>query len=563
MNYSDRKKEDIIKELEALHAEILQAENCNDELRKYKDKLEKLLDSSPDALVFVNDESSIIMVNAQFEKLFGYGPDEIVHKSLDILIPERFRGKHKDFVQSFFHNPATRPMGTSLEIYALRKDGEEFPADIGLSLLKTEDEFFVSAAIRDITKRKEIEKQMELDYFLQKELNAMLEISLEPVPPEEQFKKILDLILSMPYLALQKKGAIYIAENSSNTLVLKASNGFESSSQMPCRDIPFGTCLCGEAASSGKIVFSDQVNGSHTIHHEGIFPHGHYCVPILSGGSTIGVINIFLKEGHKRSSREEQFLTAVANTLAMIIKHKRIEVEKDQLQEQLTQTETLAALGRFTANVAHEIRNPLTAIGGFARRLGNRVREGTKEKEYAGFITSEVTILEKILNKVLTYSRARPHERVETDINEIVESLLKLNEEGLHEKGITVHKSLAQLPLLSLDKTEIHESLENIIVNAIDSMPDGGELTITTDRNEIEAVSHAYIKIQDTGTGMDPEQLQMIFEPFYTTKIIEKGTGLGLPITKKIVEEHGGFITVESEKGKGSTFVLHFPIKVT
>jgi signal transduction histidine kinase len=271
-------------------------------------------------------------------------------------------------------------------------------------------------------------------------------------------------------------------------------------------------------------------------------------------------MNIYLKEGHKKNDKEERFLTSVANTLALIINHNRVEAEKEELLAQLSDTEKLAALGRFTANVAHEIRNPLTSIGGLARRLQKRVEEGTKENEYAGFIASEVTVLEKILKKVLSFSRKTSQEREATDIHEIIDSLLKLNEDNIIDNNIEVIKSYGALQDLLLDKTELHEAIENIIVNAIDSMSPMGQLTITTGTEVVKELTYAYVRFRDTGTGMTDDQLKMIFEPFFTTKISEKGTGLGLPITKKIVEGHGGFVTVESEVNRGSTFTLYFPI---
>ncbi len=560
MRTHNGKKNTTLEEIERLQEAMQAVRHCNGELQKYKKKLNQLLDSSPDAMVFVNTNNMITMVNTQFEHMFGYTQDEVTGKELDILIPERFRDKHKDRVTSFLSNPMPRPMGMNLEIHALKKNGDEFPADIGLSVLKTEDEYYISAAVRDITKRRDVEKQMELDYFLQKALNEMLEISLEPLPIEHQFEKILDLILATPHLALETRGTLYVARDDKDVLILKASQGFEKSSSSLCREIPFGECLCGKAASRAEIIHADQFDDRHTRDHEDIFPHGHYCVPILTGGRTIGLMNIYLKEGHKRSSGEEQFLTSVAHTLALIINRHNSAEEKENLQSQLADSEKLAALGRFTANVAHEIRNPLTAIGGLARRLQKRVTEGTKENDYAGFIASEVTVLEKILGKVLTYSRETSLEREATNIHEIIDALVQLNEDNFSDKDITVTKSYGTFPDLDLNKTELHEAIENIIINSLDSMSPGDQLTITTGSKNVKEIPYVYVSFRDTGEGMTKGQLNAIFEPFFTTKVSAKGTGLGLPITKKIVEDHGGFVTVESEVGRGSTFTLYLPL---
>ncbi len=546
-------------ELEQMRKKVREVEECQAEFQKAQSKYDKLLDSSPDAMIFVNSDNRIVMTNAQFEKLFGYGHDEVAGNRLDILIPERFREKHGEKISEYFKHPRVRSMGSSLEIYAKRKDGSEFPVDISLSPLQTDEELLVSAAVRDITERRRAEEQVEMNYIIQRVLNDMLKISLEPLALEVQFERILKLILSVPYLSLQSKGAIYIREDDPEVLVLKAHHGFSESDPVPCKTVSFGKCLCGKAALGSKVVYANHANENHDIHYEGQFPHGHYCVPIVSGQNLLGLINVFVKEGHKRRGGEEAFLTSVASTLAGIIQHNRTEREKEHLQSQLAQSEKLAALGRFTANVAHEIRNPLTALGGFARRLDRTIPEDTKEKEYASFMISEVSRLEGILKNILTFSRDVKPQMDECNINDIIDRVLKMTEDICREKSIKVHTSYGNVHTALIDDTQLHEALENIILNAIDAMSGGGDLTVATGEEMHEGIPCVFIKIQDSGAGISPEDQKLIFEPFYTTKVSEKGTGLGLSITKKVVESHGGFMKVESTVGKGSVFILYFP----
>lgn len=562
MDSSYRINAGLMKELEQMRLKVRQVEECRMEFLKIQKKYEKLLDSAPDALVFVSADNIIVEVNAQFENLFGYSHGEIIGRELEVVIPDRFKGQHRANVSSFFNDPRVRPMGSGIEIYAKKKDGEEFPADISLNPLQTDSEMLVTAAIRDITKHKQADEQIKLNFIIQSVLNSMLKISLEPLSLETQFDRILDLILSVPHLALQSKGAIYLIEDEAGVLVLKAHRGFSDPDKIPCQNIPFGKCLCGKAALLSEVVYSNHVNGNHEIQCEAHFPHGHYCLPILSGSKVLGVINVYVKEGHKRSGGEEAFLNSVANTLAGIIQFNRTEREKEQLQAQLAQAEKLAALGRFTANVAHEIRNPLTAIGGFARRLDKVISEQTKEKEYASFIISEVARLEIILKNVLTFSRDVSPQLEEYDIHEIIDRVLKMKEEICREKSISIHKSYSDLPSILIDNVQLHEAVENLVLNAIDSMPRGGSLTVTTNREVHDGIPYVYVSIHDSGKGIPEEKLNMIFEPFYTTKVAEKGTGLGLSITKKVVEDHGGFMKVESEVGKGSAFTLYFPYKL-
>lgn len=561
MESAYKTKARLLEELELMRRKVHEIEVCQNEFQKIKEKHEKLLDSAPDAMVFINAEGRIVMVNAQFEKMFGYGHEEVIGKGIEILVPERFRKRHSEYVSKYFKQPRVRPMGSDVEIYAVNKKGDEFPVDISLSPLNTEEEALVTAAVRDITKRKDSEKQVELNYLIQKVINAMLKVSLEPLTLEEQCERILDLIISIPHFSLQSKGAIYFVEDDDGVLYLKAHRGFSESELMPCRKIPLGKCLCGRAAMQSEVVYANHVDHRHEIHAEEEFPHGHYCVPVLSGEKVLGLINVYVKEGHKRSNEEETFLTSVANNLAGIIKHHRSEHEKEHLQAQLAQSEKLAALGRFTANVAHEIRNPLTAIGGFARRLEKSISGETKEKEYAGFIISEVRRLEGILKNVLTYSRDVTPQLQEYDIGELIDRVIKMNEEVCREKSISIQKSYNHAHHILVDNVQLHEAVENLVLNAIESMPDGGTLTISTDKEMRGGIPYISIRIRDSGTGIPPAKLDLIFEPFYTTKVVNKGTGLGLSITKKVVEDHGGFMMVESKEGEGSVFALYFPYK--
>lgn len=399
------------------------------------------------------------------------------------------------------------------------------------------------------------------DYHFQSTISSILQIALEPISLEEQLGRIMDAILSLPFLSLQSKGAIFLVEDTPQILVMKAQQGLPESVQTASAKIPFGKCLCGLAASKREIVFADCMDIRHGGTCEGLAPHGHYCLPIMSGQSVLGTINLYVEESLRQNPQEEKLLTSVANTLAGIIEHRQTEQEKDKLQEKLIQTEKLSALGRLTANVAHEIRNPLTLVGGFARRLNKKLAPDISEKKYVEVIISEVSRLEKILMNVLTYSKENHLNLEYHNINKIIDEALIMYGDKFKEKSIQLSKSLIDVPKIMVDKPQLIETISNFISNAMDSMPDGGSLIIATQKEMLKDTPYLNVKITDTGAGIPEDKLSMIFEPFFTTKVLGRGTGLGLPICKRTVEDHGGFINFESELGKGSTFSLYFPYK--
>jgi len=405
------------------------------------------------------------------------------------------------------------------------------------------------------------EEKIARDYQIQNAIISILRIALRPISLDEQLKQILDLILSIPWLSLQSKGCIYLVEDDPEMLVMKAQHSLSEALLATCRKVPFGRCLCGKAASTGMMIFTDHIDDLHETRYEGMLSHGHYNVPILSNGRVIGVINLYVKEGHKRDQGEEEFLLSAAHTLAGIIERKHIESERDHLRRQIIQSETLSALGRLTANVAHEIRNPLIALGGFARRLNKSISDGTREKEYTELIISEAERLENILRDVLTYSRSVSLRREKQNINEIVNESLKTYKEICREHSIRIEKLFSDLPQIEVDKNQVKEVMINLLSNAIYSMKSGGTMTIATEKELLNKTVYVIVKITDTGEGIPEDRLSMIFEPFFTTKDIGHGTGLGLSISRKIMEEHGGFIKVKSTMGKGSTFAMYFPYR--
>ena len=267
--------------------------------------------------------------------------------------------------------------------------------------------------------------------------------------------------------------------------------------------------------------------------------------------NTFNVMTDDLEAAHEKSENFTQ-------TLEAEVAKKVDELKKSQ--DKLFQAEKLASLGRLTADVAHEIRNPLTAVGGFAHRL-HKIVEGEKQREYADVIIAEVDRLEKILKDVLTFSRDARFHLERRPLEEAVSEVLKVYENEFREHSVKVAlQSAGDIPHILIDKDQVKQALTNLFTNAMDAMNDGGTLTVSTGREEINDVTYVFLRVSDTGPGIPGDKLPVIFEPFFSTKEIH-GTGLGLSITRKIIEEHGGFIKAESVEGKGATISLYFPFQ--
>jgi diguanylate cyclase (GGDEF)-like protein len=188
-------------------------------------------------------------------------------------------------------------------------------------------------------KRRVAEAETERSINILKVLNSLLRLSLEDTPLEDMLDRALDLILSIQWLAIESKGAIFTVDESFQRLTMKVHRGFSEQVIKSCSTIPFGMCLCVRAAQTGEIQFASAIDDRHELRYEGIEPHGHYCVPIMYGDEMQGVLNLYVKEGHVRVEREEAFLKAVADTLSGMIKRKRMEYELERLAvtDRLTQ----------------------------------------------------------------------------------------------------------------------------------------------------------------------------------------------------------------------------------
>ncbi len=269
-------------------------------------------------------------------------------------------------------------------------------------------------------------------------------------------------------------------------------------------------------------------------------------------GKLARTFNIMI--GELKTSRQK--MEKWTQALEQEVEKKTAEIKKTQ--SKLIEAEKLAALGRLTADIAHEIRNPLSALGGFGRRL-QKITVGEKEKEYSEIIVSEVDRLEHVLRDILTFSKKSQMNFDCIPITGLVRDSLAAYAELCAAHSLNVVSDFnTDLPVL-IDKVHIRLAIDNLISNAMDAMPNGGTLTVSTTEEELNNINYVAVHVSDTGPGIPDDKLILVFEPFHTTKMTPDSTGLGLSIARKIIGEHGGFIRAKNNDGPGITFSLYFP----
>jgi len=260
-----------------------------------------------------------------------------------------------------------------------------------------------------------------------------------------------------------------------------------------------------------------------------------------------------------QSTDEIGSLTQSFNRMAESLR-ERDELLKEQTRLQLTRSERLAAVGRLAAGVAHEINNPLTGVLTFAHMLLENAPENSEEKEDIQTIIDATIRCRDIVRGLLSFSRRNQPQKSLSDLNKLVREALNLTENQARINHVNIIEEMdLTLPHLVIDPNQIQEVAVNAILNAIDAMPDGGDLTVGTRLITEESTEWAELEVSDTGCGIPPEDLERVFDPFFTTKKTGEGTGLGLAVSYGIVTEHGGRIDLASQVGQGTTVTVRLP----
>ncbi|HET7376729.1 MAG TPA: ATP-binding protein, partial [Anaerolineae bacterium] len=287
-------------------------------------------------------------------------------------------------------------------------------------------------------------------------------------------------------------------------------------------------------------------------------------VPLIVKSRAVGAIVVINKLEGPFSSEDLEMLQFLAAAVAIAAENARLygeladfAGELERSQAQLVQAEKLAATGRLAASIAHEINNPLQAIHNCLHLAINRPLSEEKKQHYLILAQEECERLITLVQRTLEFYRPSKGRSVPTHVNALIENVLALSSKQVEQAAITVHKNfMSDLPEIAAVPDQLTQVLLNLVINAIEAMPAGGDLTITTAATD----SWLRVDIRDSGPGVNPDDLAKIFEPFYTTKTT--GTGLGLSVSYGIIQRHGGRIEVSGGQAEGATFTVWLPIGV-
>jgi signal transduction histidine kinase len=284
-------------------------------------------------------------------------------------------------------------------------------------------------------------------------------------------------------------------------------------------------------------------------------------IPFISKGQLVGMINLGYKFTKDIYSHEDiELLTTLANQTAIAIENARLYEDLKRSKSYIRRADRLASLGTLTAGLAHEIRNPLVAIKTLTQLLPERLDDEEFRSQFLKIASGEVDRISSLVNELLDFARPSDPKWELEDVNTILDGMILLISTETKKKLITIIKSYASnLPPAQIDREQIKQVILNILLNAIDATSENGKITVKT-RSFIKPGGEPYVQIEftDTGCGIPGEHLEDIFNPFFTTKAT--GSGLGLSISNQIVQDHKGYIDVESQLEKGSSFFINLPV---
>ena len=314
--------------------------------------------------------------------------------------------------------------------------------------------------------------------------------------------------------------------------------------------------------ASARIILDDREYSSPSEYKETQY---RLAADIIIDSQKRGVVEVFycekkpVLELELFLAEEQSLLDTVAGYIELIIKRREWEEEKSRLEEQLRHANRLATIGQLGAGVAHELNEPLGAILGFAQltqKVKNVPKQAGKDIER---IEKAALHAREVVRKLLIFARQMPSKRTQVNLNHVIEEGLYFLESRCEKEGIKLMRNLAdKLPEITADPSQLNQVLVNLVVNSLQASSARDRITVTTKSDEDSVI----LIVEDTGSGMSREVRKQIFVPFFTTKEIGHGTGLGLSVVHGIVASHGGTIEVESEVGRGSRFTVKLPVKI-
>lgn len=501
-------------------------------------RMRALLEAAVDGIISIDGQGTIETINPAAERLFGYGPEEVIGRNVKMLMPSPYRDEHDNYLARYLATGAKRIIGIGREVLGLRKDGTTFPMDLSVAEASVGSQRLFLGIVRDITERKKAEEARA-------RLAAIVESSEDAI-----IGKTLDGIIMSWNRAAER---------------LYGYSGDEVLGK------PVSILFPPELVDEMTGIMERLRRNEHISHYE--------TVRLRKDGTRVDVSLTISPMKNERGQ-----IIGASKIARDITERKRIEKDlrenKQNLEravaelqakgdevraatQQLWQAAKLASVGELAASIAHELNNPLGTISLRIEAVLRRTEADDPRQRALEIIAQETRRMGDLVANLLQFSR-RGDDKISTvDIREELTRSVELVHHHLAKRQVKVVQELAPTtPTIYADRQKLRQVFLNLLTNAGDAMAQGGTLTLRSSTFALEN-GQAVVQIDfvDTGKGIPPEQIERVFDPFFTTKAEGQGTGLGLAICRRAVEDHQGTIRIFSELGKGTTVRIVLPVQ--
>ena len=487
--------------------------------------LEAIHDSAVDAIITIDERGLIETINPATEALLGFSSEELIGRNVSMLMPTPFRQEHDDYLKNYLRTGKRKITGIGREVIAQRKNGTTLPIHLTVSEVRLGDRRVFAGFIRDMTVAKTLEER-------EATLGRIIEDSLNEV--------FIFRVDNLQFVQVNRGGR----ENLGFTL--------EELSQMTPVDIKpeftesqfrslLEPLLTGEKKRLEIATTHQRADGSTYDVEVHVQTSSYHTQPVF----VAIILDVTEKLEAERLYRQQQ--ETMQADLARLVTTRTEELRL--AQSELVRIEKFATLGKVSGGIAHEIRNPLNAVKTSAYYLLHAKNPtAEKMKEHLERIDRQVSMIDNVVTALSDVARMPEANLSPTDMEHVLQHIIATT--NLPDNIRTAIEFSEPIPEVLVDENQIAIAFRNLIRNARDAMPEGGTISIRAAFNGEDVV----FSVVDTGSGIPPEVIGRIWEPLFTTKA--RGMGLGLSITRAIVEKNAGELTVESEVGKGSHFKI-------
>ena len=395
------------------------------------------------------------------------------------------------------------------------------------------------------------------------QLSALNKISGAIIHTRDMMEILNLVIRELSAMVGDKQVGIYLLDRNREELVFTAQKGFSKEFYKSVSRLKMGEGVSGKVVRQKSVAVYDNYaecpNAIETaLKKEKI--KSILSVPLMNKDRIVGVLNVATQTPYHFSRDEINLMTLIGNQIAVAVETARLHEDIRKSERKVMESRRMAAIGELSANIAHEIRNPLSAIKTNIQILSRNLNLQGFDKRRLEIASGEILRLDRILEDTLDFATPVKLNRVDHDVREVIDKCILLLGDKIEEAGIRMVKKMAgSLPSLAMDYEKMQQAILNLIINAIDAMPGGGTLEVITGFSMRLGQKAIRVEIKDSGYGIPPLNMEKIFDPFFSTKT--KGAGLGLPSVKKIIEAHHGRIQVISRPRKGVRIRLLFPME--